>query len=279
MRVALLTEVFHGAGAADRLVARLREARAEGAELAVLPELPLDPWIPVRREPRESDAEPPDGPRARLLRRAAREAGVAVLGGAIVREEGAGGPGAEDPGRGSGRRFATAFLVDAGGRPVDAYRKLHLPEEEGFWETAHYEAGDDPPRVVEVGGVLLGVQLCSDVNRPEGAQLLAAGGAEAILAPRATPPETWNRWRLVLRALAVTGASYVVSVNRPEEPGAPVGGPSVVVAPDGRVVVETVEPRVVVSLDREAVRAARREYPGYLPFRAGVYARGWQGLA
>lgn len=268
MNVALVTEVFHGEGGEARLVGRLREAADRGAGLAVLPELPLDPWIPVRREPRPEDAESAGGRRATMLARAAREAGLAVLGGGIVRD-----------GESGRHRFATAWLVDAEGRVLDRYRKLHLPEEEGFWETAHYEPGDEPPRVVEVAGFPVGIQICSDVNRPDGAQLLVAGGAEAILAPRATPPETWWRWRLVLRASAVTGGVYVVSVNRPAEPGSPVGGPTMVVAPDGEVVVETTEPLVLVALDRDAVRTARREYPGYLPFRADVYARAWEAVA
>lgn len=271
MKVALITEVFHGEGREDRLTDRLRKAREQGAELAVLPELPLDPWVPARREPREDDAEMPGGPRETLLSQAAREVRMAVLGGAIV--EGEGMDGRRD------RRFATTLLVDADGQVVQRYRKLHLPEEEGFWETAHYEPGDEPPCVAEVAGFPVGVQICSDVNRPEGTHLLVAGGAEVILAPRATPAETWWRWRLVLRSLAATGAVYVVSVNRPEEPGSPVGGPSVVVGPDGRVVLETTEPLAVFTLERDAVRRARREYPGYLPFRAEVYAKGWKRVA
>ena len=48
LEVALVTEVFHGVGGAPRLHARLQEAVRGGAGLAVLPELPRDPWGPVR---------------------------------------------------------------------------------------------------------------------------------------------------------------------------------------------------------------------------------------
>ena len=191
--VAALHEVFSDATGASRLRELLVEARGRGAELAVLPELPLNPWSPATRTPQEEDAEPPQGPRASLLARLAREAGIAVLGGVIER----------DPD--SGKRHNTALLLDRQGALLGSYRKAHLPEEEGFWETSHYEPADDPPAVIHGLPMSVGVQICSDLNRPAGCHLLGALGAELILGPRATPTETYQRWRLVLRANAVTG--------------------------------------------------------------------------
>ena len=264
--MAVMTEVFHGEGGEDRLLARMQTAKERGAALAVLPELPLDPWIAVYRQPRDRDAEAPGGWRHATLARCASETGVAILGGAVVR----------DPE--SGRRSNTALLVGAEGELIGEYRKLHLPEEEGYWETAHYEPGDRPPHVIDLDGFPVGIQICSDVNRPLGAQLLAASGAHALLAPRATPGETYDRWRLVLRAMAVTGSFYVISVNRPEEPGAPNGGPTLVVGPDGGVIAETTHPLVVVTLGSELVEAARQSYPGYLPYRPEVFSEGWKAV-
>ena len=267
LTVALITEVFHGADGPARLLEHLERARALDAQLAVLPELPLDPWVPVSRAPHDADAEPPEGPRQRTLRDAARQAGLAVLGGVIE----------VDPT--SGRRHNTALLVDRAGEVRLRYRKLHLPSEPGFWESDHYAPGDEPPRSTDALGMRLGVQICSDMNRPVGCQLLAAAGAEVVLAPRATPTDSWPRWRLVLRAGAVTSAAYVLSVNRPRPEGAAaIGGPSVAIAPDGRVLLETTEPVATVALRRESVRLARRDYPGSLPLRTGVYASAWSEL-
>lgn len=268
LTVALVHDVFDGADGAQRLGERLTRARDAGARLALLPELPLDPWIPGSRVRRDADAEPPGGPRQDTLARAARASGVALLGGAIV----------ADPAR--GRRFNRALLFDATGALLASYDKLHIPSEEGFWESDHYEPGLLLPRPVEACGFRVGLQICSDVQRPTLCNLLGALGAELIVAPRATPPESYERWRTVLRANAVTSAAYLISVNRPAgAPGTPVGGPSIAIAPDGEVLAETTEPVTTVVLRRSALDAARRDYPGYLAVRAELYARGWAAVA
>jgi predicted amidohydrolase len=268
LTVALISDVFFDADGERRLRARLAEARAAGADLAILPEIPLNPWSPATAEARDEDAEAPGGPRHQALSRAGREAGIGVVGGAIVRD-------AVD-----GLRRNTALVFDARGDLVANYAKLHLPEEPGFWETSHYVPGERPARVVDAFGMPVGVQICSDVNRPEGSHILAAKGAEAILAPRATEQLTYERWRVVFRANALTSCAYVLSVNRPRpEGGVPLGGPSVAVAPDGSVLLETTDAMVVVRLERAVVGAARRQYPGYLPVRARLYADAWDEVA
>lgn len=265
LTVALVTDVFPQRGDAARLHHRLRSARNLGADLAVLPELPLHPWAPLTRQPSHADAEEPHGPRHQLLAAAARDARVAVLGGAIVR----------DPA--TGRRHNTALLFGADGGLLLQYRKVHLPDEEGYWEAHHYEPGDRLHTPARLAGWGIGVQICSDVNRPQGCNALAAMGAAAILVPRATPPETWARWELVLRANAVTSCAWVISVNRPgARSGGVIGGPSIAIGPSGDILLETTDPVAVATLERAALDAARKEYPGYLDVRTDVYEDAWR---
>lgn len=263
-RVALVTEVFPEPSDSSLLIDLLSRAREDGADLAVLPELPFNSWAPGTKQQRPEDAEAPGGPRQSAMIEAAREVGIAVLGGAIVIEPT------------SGERHNTAVLVDATGVELGRYRKIHLPEEEGYWETSHYEPGGEGPRMIEGLQMRVGLQICSDVNRPQGFQLLAAQGAEVMLAPRATPPETYDRWRMVLRANAVMSGAYVISVNRPRpESGASIGGPSIAIAPSGIVLAETTEPLSIVELRREAVAEAAIDYPGCLKRFPRLYADGW----
>lgn len=266
MTVALISEVFHEADGAERLPRRLREARDAGAELALLPELPLNPWSPATQQARDEDAEEIGGPRTQAQAEAAREAGIGLVGGIIARDA-------------TGRRASTALVFDAGGRLVATYEKLHLPEEPGFWETSHYEPGRTVPCPIAGFRMPLGVQICSDVNRPEGSHLLGAQGAEVILCPRATERATYDRWRTVFRANALTSTAFVLSVNRPAaEQGVELGGPSLAVGPDDRILVETTDPLAIVTLDPDVVAMARGRYPGYLAIRADIYAEAWRAV-
>ena len=266
LRVAMITEVFFDDPDSVGLDAALAEAVDGGAEVAVLPELPLNGWAPYSKEAKAEDAEPLDGPRQQRMAAAARRAGITLVGGAIVLDE-------------AGTRHNTALVYDSDGALTARYRKVHLPEEEGYWETSHYEPGEDVPSVVDGLGLRVGLQICSDVNRPQGFQLLAAQGAEVVFAPRATPPETYERWRTVLRANAIMSGAYLVSVNRPRpEHGASIGGPSIAIAPSGEVLAETSEPVHVVTLERSVVDHAATQYPGYLPRFSGLYAQGWASL-
>ena len=92
------------------------------------------------------------------------EAGIGLVGGIIHRAE-------------DGRRTSRALVFDGAGEVLATYEKLHLPEEPGFWETSHYEPGTEAPRRIDAFGMPIGIQICSDNNRPEGSHLLGAQGA------------------------------------------------------------------------------------------------------
>ena len=268
LTVALISEVYWQPDGIGRLRERLAQAAERGADVAVLPELPLNPWSPATRELREDDAEPMGGPRMTAQAEAAAEARIGVVGGIIHREEE------------TGRRTSRALVFDANGELQATYEKLHLPDEPGFWEPSHYDPGTQPPHRIDSFGVPVGVQLCSDTNRPEGTHLLAAQGAAAVLIPRATEEATYQRWKLVFRANALTSCCYVLSVTRPDpERGVLIGGPSVAVDPNANVMVETTDTLALVTLDLGAIQQAKAKYPGYLPVRARLYADAWGDIA
>jgi predicted amidohydrolase len=263
--IALISDVFPGPDGPRRLADRLREARDLGAGMAILPELPMHPWVPATKDAADADAEPPDGPVARVQAETAAEVGIALVGGAIVC----------DPTTGSRRN--TAMVFNSKGDLLTTYCKLHVPEEPGFWETSHYDPGTDAPTAIDGLPMRLGVQICSDINRPEGSHLLGAQGVELIAAPRATEQATYEKWRPVFISNALTSRAYVASVNRPApEADVLIGGPSILVSPlNGEVLLETTDPVAVATLSRHALDDARTAYPGYLPVRADLYAQGW----
>jgi predicted amidohydrolase len=267
LTIALISEVFWEADGIGRLRERLAEASERGADVAVLPELALNPWRPATKDAHDDDAEPMDGPRTTAQREAAAEAGIGLVGGIIHRAD-------------DGRRTSRALVIDRAGEIRATYEKLHLPEEPGFWETSHYEPGTEAPRRIDAFGLPIGVQICSDNNRPQGTHLLGAQGAMAVLVPRASEEKTYQRWKTVFRSNALTGCVFVLSVNRPHpEEGVLIGGPSVVFDPTGNAIVETTDRLALVTLDATTVTDARRAYPGYLPIRARVYADAWEDIA
>ena len=268
LTVALVSEVFWEPDGIGRLGETLDECARRGSDIAVLPELPLNPWRPATKDAVDEDAEPMDGARAQAQAKAARAVGIGLVGGIINR----------DPV--SGRRTSRVLAFDRSGELVATYEKLHLPEEPGFWETSHYEPGTDAPRRIDAFGMPVGIQVCSDTNRPEGSHLLSAQGVQAILIPRATEERTYQRWKIVFRANALTSCSYVLSVNRPDpEAGVLIGGPSIAVDPNGTVLLETTDRIGIVTLESHLVAAARTAYPGYLPVRARLYADAWREIA
>lgn len=264
LTIALISEVFYDNDPARRLHDTLNEAKSRGAELAVLPELPLNPWSPATKNARDDDAEAPGGERSTMQAEAAAKVGIGLVGGAVI----------HDPV--TGERFNTALIFDAAGSLITTYQKMHIPEEPGFWESSHYLPGTAPPQVIDEFAMPFGVQICSDINRPEGSHILGAQGAQAILAPRATELITYERWRVVFQANALTSCAFVLSVNRPRpEQDVLIGGPSIAVDPNGKILLETTDTVGVVTIDSSTIAKAKIAYPGYLSVRSDMYAQAW----
>ncbi|MDE2835590.1 MAG: carbon-nitrogen hydrolase family protein [Bacteroidota bacterium] len=266
LKVALVREVFTGGDASGTLELRLARAKEQGAELAVLPELPYNVWSPATTRLRSSDAESPGGWREEMQNLAAGKTGMALLGGVIQQVD--------------NRRFNRAILSDSSGRTVARYDKVHLPDEEGFREPCHYEPGRNPPSVIELMGARFGIQICSDANRLAGSQYLAAQGVQVILAPPCEQPGQLAQMVPCIPSHGLDLCAWLISVGRPKaEFGVPIGGPALVVDPMGRVVAESKDPLIIVTLDVALADAARQEYPGYLAWPADLYADGWAAWA
>jgi N-carbamoylputrescine amidase len=237
--------------AQDRAEKAVVKAAAAGAAIVVLPE-----FTPRRRFPAERGApkrlSPPPGAVSAWAAALSRRYGCYLHCVDVERAT-------------ADRWYNTARLYGPGGEAL-VHRKRHLPDEPGFRETAWYAPGTDGPRVAFAAGAKVGALTCSDAMFPDEARALGRQGADLLLVPRATPaePRSMQRWSVMLRADAIVSGAYVVSVNRVGTEGE-IGfaGHSVVIAPDGEVLVELgADPEVrVVELDLTATRAAKHSYP------------------
>jgi len=153
-------------------------------------------------------------------------------------------------------------LVLADDDRLTAYRKIHLYDSFGFKESDTISAGQIAPSLVEVSGFPLGLMTCYDLRFPELARALVQQGAEALVVPAAwvAGDRKVEHWRTLLRARAIENTVWVVGVGQP----APrYTGHSIVVAPNGDVVVEADGDEAVLEavLDRAAVADVRRTNP------------------
>ena len=238
----------------ERLIAHLREAKRRGAELVVFPELTLTTFFPrwwiadAAALDAYYEAEMP-GPATRPLFDEAKRLGLGLsLGYAeLVREDA------------RTRRFNTAILVDAAGRIVGKYRKIHLPGhgEHEPWrafqhlEKRYFETGNLGFRVFRAWDGLIGLCICNDRRWPETYRVMGLQGVEMILlgynTPVHNPPSpdqdalSWHHNTLSLQAGAYQNGTWVVAVAKAgvEEGVHQIGG-SQIVAPSGETVARAV---------------------------------------
>ena len=202
-----------------------------------------------RRTPHDDDAEPMDGPRTRHRpRRRARRGSAWSAASSIATRRPGGGRAARSSSTAAAQLLAT-------------YEKLHLPEEPGFWETSHYEPGNEAAAADR--------RLRRPDRRPALLGQQPAGGhAPARRAGRDGDAQPARHRGADLPALEDRVARERVDellLRAERQPAAPGGGrpdrrPERRDRPERRGLVETTDPMALVTIDAAtvvAVRAAR----------------------
>ena len=155
--------------------------------------------------------------------------------------------------RAPGLYHNTAVVFDTDGRICGKYRKMHIPDDPGFYEKSYFTPGDLGFEPIETSLGKIGVLVCWDQWYPEAARLMAMRGARMLVYPTAIG---WNpddsddekqrqldAWITIQRSHAVANGIPVVSVNRcgfEEDPsgqtsGIDFWGSSFVTGPQGEI--------------------------------------------
>ena len=123
-----------------------------------------------------------------------------------------------------GNLYNSAIVVDADGKIVGHYRKMHIPNDPGFWEQFYFKPGDFGFKAVQTKYAKIGVLICYDQWFPEAARLMTLDGAEILFYPTAIgwykekEPAVYDEyiegWVTIQRAHAIANSVYVASVNR-----------------------------------------------------------------
>lgn len=243
----------------------LEQAAAEGADVAVLPELSFDHFFP--QHPAEAAfydlAEPIPGPLVETLQEWANELSMIIV--PNIFEKGS-----------VGQCFDTSPVIAADGTLVGAARMVHIADLPGFHEKFYYTPGNTGPMCVRFDLGTLGVAICYDRHYPEFMRMLALQGADIVVVPSANLiDEPLDMFLTELRATAFQNGYFIAMANRVGEDGGLVfGGRSAIVGPDGDVLGEAatdVEAVLVVPCDLSQVTAERRLRPYFRDRRPEWY--------
>ncbi len=257
-------------------ISGIREAAATGAKLIVLPELHNSEYFCRTEDPALFDlAEAIPGPSTDKLSAVAQECGVVIIASLFER-------------RAAGLFHNTAVVIDSDGSIAGRYRKMHIPDDPGYYEKFYFTPGDLGFTPIDTRLGRLGVLICWDQWYPEAARLMALAGAEILIYPSAigwdpndSETERGNQhlaWQTVQRGHAVANHLPILTTNRVGVEGAQNSriqfwGGSFAIGPQGEILAEAGREAqvLVVNLPLGRTEHLRRIWPFLRDRRIDAY--------
>jgi N-carbamoylputrescine amidase len=235
----------------------IRDAAKKGAGIVCLPELFRSQYFCQTEDHKNFElAEEIPGRSTSTLGELARELKIVIVASLFER-------------RRAGVYHNTAAIIDADGKLVGKYRKMHIPDDPLYHEKFYFAPGDLGFQAWQTAHGKIGVCVCWDQWYPEAARLTALRGAEIIFYPTAIgwhPSEKkefgkaqHSAWETIQRSHAIANGCYVAAANRVGHE-APVGGAGIefwgqsfICGPDGEIMAKG-------SVDREEIVSAEIEW-------------------
>lgn len=222
-------------------------------------------------------AEPIPGPTTEHLAKLARAQSLVIVGSLFEK-------------RASGIYHNTAVVIDKTGDIAGIYRKMHIPDDPGFYEKFYFTPGDLGFHPVDTSLGKLGVLVCWDQWYPEAARLMALQGAQILIYPTAIgwdpmdPEDEKHRqkdaWITVQRGHAIANGCYVIAVNRVGFEkwngvrGIQFWGASFVAGPQGELLLQAGMEETVLfaDIDLERCEKVRRIWPFFRDRRIDAFS-------
>ena len=261
-------------------IAGIRRAAAQGAQLVLLQELHTGLYFCQVEDTDFFDlAETIPGPTTNTLGDLAKELGLVIVCSLFEK-------------RATGLYHNTAVVLDTDGSIAGKYRKMHIPDDPGYYEKFYFTPGDLGFTPIQTSIAKLGVLVCWDQWYPEAARLMALAGAEILLYPTAIG---WNpaddraeqlrqqEARItVQRGHAVANNLPVLSANRVgfeadpsrQTEGSLFWGASMIVGWQGELIAQADSEsatELVATLDLDRTEQVRRWWPYLRDRRIDAY--------
>ena len=194
------------------ILAQIDLLAEQGAELIVLQELHNCLYFCQTESSQYFDlAEPLDGPTSQALANSAKKNQIVIVGSIFEK-------------RRHGVYHNTAIVMDKDASMAGYYRKMHIPDDPGYYEKYYFTPGDTGFKPITTSIGKLGVLVCWDQWFPEAARLMALAGAEVLIFPTAIgwdPQDTeqertrqLDAWITIQRSHAIANNIPVISINR-----------------------------------------------------------------
>ena len=245
----------------------IAKAGQQGVQILCLQEIFNTPYFCPAQEPEWCDsAEAVPGPTVERMAALAKKHEMVMVVPVYEREM-------------AGVYYNTAAVIDADGTYLGKYRKMHIPQTNGFWEKYYFKPGNLGYPTFKTRYAQIGVYICYDRHFPEGARLLGLNGAEIVFNPSATVAGlSQYLWKLEQPAHAVANGYFVGASNRvgTEAPWN-IGkfyGTSYFVDPRGNFLAtgsEDNDELVVAELDLSMIEEVRRTWQFYRDRRPDSY--------
>ena len=263
-----------------KIEANVRDCASKGAQLVVLQELHNSVYFCQTEEAALCDlAETIPGPSTERYGLLAKELGIVIVTSLFEK-------------RAPGLYHNTAVVIEKDGTIAGCYRKMHIPDDPGYYEKFYFTPGDMGFNPIDTSVGRIGVLVCWDQWYPEAARLMALAGADILVYPTAIggvgtdPVEEQmvqrQAWQLVQRGHSVANGLPVITVNRvghePDPSGNTVGldfwGYSFATGPQGEILVQMStdkEENAVVPIDLDRTEYVRRGWPFLRDRRIDAY--------
>jgi N-carbamoylputrescine amidase len=258
----------------EKSIAAIRRSAKHGAKLVVLQELHTGLYFCDQEDPARFElAETIPGPSTETFGALARELAIVIVTSLFEK-------------RAPGVYHNTAVVLEADGTIAGKYRKMHIPDDPGYYEKFYFTPGDLGFEPISTSLGKLGLLVCWDQWYPEAARLIAMAGADLLIYPTAigwdmndTPDEQarqHNAWITIQRSHAIANGIPVLSVNRVgSEPGGAVfWGSSFVAGCQGELLAQAdtgSDTELIVELDLARTETVRRMWPFLRDRRIDAY--------